>query len=202
MRDFTALATSSDTPIKPEAVIAALMNALPEDAVICADPGTPCPYFSAHYRWPVAGRHFITNRAHGALGILWQRLLARRLVGPMQLYCLLWVMVHLIFHAVSLKQLCVISCQSRCLCSLTKHLAGLRLVRIPALINGFTMLISGRLIMLRVASAFGVKSWRANKPSELRSVIAEVLSHDGPALVDIISQPLHEANAPVSEWVA
>ena len=53
-----------------------------------------------------------------------------------------------------------------------------------------------------MASAFGVKSWRANKPFELRSVIAEVLSHDGPALVDIISQPLHEANAPVSEWVA
>ena len=53
-----------------------------------------------------------------------------------------------------------------------------------------------------VASAFGVKSWRANNPSELRSVIAQALSHDGPALVDIISQPLHEANAPVSEWVA
>ena len=43
-----------------------------------------------------------------------------------------------------------------------------------------------------VASAFGVKSWRANKPSELRSVIAEVLSYDGPALVDIIVN-LHEA---------
>jgi hypothetical protein len=26
--------------------------------------------------------------------------------------------------------------------------------------------------------------------------------HDGPRLVDIISQPLQEANAPVSEWIA
>ena len=47
-----------------------------------------------------------------------------------------------------------------------------------------------------------MKSWRANKPSELSSIIAQALSHDGPALVDIISQPLHEASAPVSEWVA
>ena len=30
----------------------------------------------------------------------------------------------------------------------------------------------------------------------------EALAHDGPTLVDIISQPLHEAAAPVSEWVA
>ena len=67
VKDFTALATSSDTPIKPEAVIAALMNALPEDAVICADRHT-MPVFFCTYRWPVAGRHFITNRAHGALG--------------------------------------------------------------------------------------------------------------------------------------
>ena len=42
-KGFTALATSSDT--MPEAVIASLMNALSKDAVICVDPGTPCPYF-------------------------------------------------------------------------------------------------------------------------------------------------------------
>ena len=66
--DFRPLAESQERPIRPEAVIASLMNILPDDAIICADPGTPCPYFSAHYRWPRAGRRFITNRAHGALG--------------------------------------------------------------------------------------------------------------------------------------
>ena len=81
------------------------------------------------------------------LAILWQRLLARKLDGPMQLYCLLWVMAHLIFHAVSLKQLYVISCRSRRLFSQTIHLVGLRLVRIQALTSGFTMLILDRQIM-------------------------------------------------------
>ena len=41
---------------------------LGDDAVIVADPGTPCPYFSAFYPKHRAGRWFITNRAHGALG--------------------------------------------------------------------------------------------------------------------------------------
>ena len=31
-------------------------------------PGTPCPYVSGYYEMLEAGRHFITNRAHGALG--------------------------------------------------------------------------------------------------------------------------------------
>ena len=48
--------------------MATLSRLLDDDAIVVADPGTPCPYFSAHYRWRRAGRHFITNRAHGALG--------------------------------------------------------------------------------------------------------------------------------------
>ena len=53
-----------------------------------------------------------------------------------------------------------------------------------------------------VAGAFGVKSWRVENPDELEQVLRQALAHDGPTLVDVISQPLHEAAAPVSEWVA
>jgi acetolactate synthase-1/2/3 large subunit len=54
----------------------------------------------------------------------------------------------------------------------------------------------------KVAAAFGVKSWRVEDPTALRDVLREAVEHGGPTLVDIISQPLHEARAPVSEWVA
>jgi acetolactate synthase-1/2/3 large subunit len=62
------LANSLDAPIRPERVVQSLNRLLPDDAVVCADPGTPCPYFSAYYDVSRPGRHFITNRAHGALG--------------------------------------------------------------------------------------------------------------------------------------
>src|SRR5690606_38703851 len=65
---FQLLAQSLDTPIKPERVVDALNRLLPPEAIVVADPGTPCPYFSAYFQAPQAGRHFITNRAHGALG--------------------------------------------------------------------------------------------------------------------------------------
>ena len=44
----------------------AVNELLPPGAIVVADPGTPCPYFSAYFEAPQAGRHFITNRAHGA----------------------------------------------------------------------------------------------------------------------------------------
>jgi acetolactate synthase-1/2/3 large subunit len=53
-----------------------------------------------------------------------------------------------------------------------------------------------------VAAAFGVKSWRVTAPSELGKALKAALAFDGPTLVDIVCQPLHEAKAPVSEWIA
>jgi acetolactate synthase-1/2/3 large subunit len=53
-----------------------------------------------------------------------------------------------------------------------------------------------------VAAAFGVKSWHVTEPGELSKAFKEALNHGGPCLVDIVCQPLQEAKAPVSEWIA
>ena len=53
-----------------------------------------------------------------------------------------------------------------------------------------------------VAAAYGVKSWRVEDPADLRGALAAAVEHDGPSLVDVLTQPLDEARAPVSEWVA
>jgi len=53
-----------------------------------------------------------------------------------------------------------------------------------------------------VAAAYGVKSWRVEDPAELRTTLKRAAEAGEPTLVDVICQPLHEAKAPVSEWVA
>jgi acetolactate synthase-1/2/3 large subunit len=53
-----------------------------------------------------------------------------------------------------------------------------------------------------VAAAFGVKSWRVTEPHEVGKILQQALAHEGPSLVDIVCQPLEEAKAPVSEWIA
>jgi thiamine pyrophosphate-dependent acetolactate synthase large subunit-like protein len=53
-----------------------------------------------------------------------------------------------------------------------------------------------------VASAFGVKSWRVDDPAKLRDALAAATAVGAPALVDVICQPLQDALAPVTEWIA
>jgi acetolactate synthase-1/2/3 large subunit len=39
-------------------------------------------------------------------------------------------------------------------------------------------------------------------PADLEPALAAALAADGATLVDVVTQPLHEAQAPVSEWIA
>ena len=51
-----------------------------------------------------------------------------------------------------------------------------------------------------IAAAYGIHSATVERPDDLEPALRTALAHDGPALVDVISQPLEEAAAPVSEW--
>ena len=57
-------------------------------------------------------------------------------------------------------------------------------------------------IMPPVAAAFGVKSWRVEDPAALQATLRAAIAAGGPTLVDVVCQPLQEARAPVSEWIA
>jgi acetolactate synthase-1/2/3 large subunit len=54
----------------------------------------------------------------------------------------------------------------------------------------------------RIAEAYGMRGLRVEKPDELAPALKEGLSADGPVLLDIVVQPLQEARAPVTKWVA
>ncbi len=53
----------------------------------------------------------------------------------------------------------------------------------------------------KVAEAFGVKAWRVEDPRQVESSIRAALAHDGPALVDVLSQQLQDTAVPVSQWM-
>ncbi|MEZ5792123.1 MAG: thiamine pyrophosphate-binding protein [Nitratireductor sp.] len=202
LAEFSPLAQSSETPIRPERVIASLMKHLDEDAIICADPGTPCPYFSAHYRWRTAGRNFITNRAHGALGYALAASMGAHAGRP------------------GVKTVAVMGDGSFGFCvgeleTIVRHKMPITAIVFSNSTYGwikagqnsgfgkrFYNVDFSRTDHAAVAAAYGVRSWRVEDPEELDAVMKQALNHDGPTLIDIISQPLHEAAAPVSEWIA
>jgi len=199
---FRPLAESRERPIRPEAVVAAMTKLLDDDAIVVADPGTPCPYFSAHYRWRREGRHFITNRSHGALG-----------------YGLAAAMGAHVGRS-NVKTVAVMGDGSFNFCcgefeTLVRHRMPITSVVFSNSTFGWIKagqhagfgrryynVDFGRTDHAAVARAFGLQAWTVENPADLAAVLKQALACQGPSLVDVISQPLHEAAAPVSEWVA
>ena len=199
---FDELAAMNDTPIKPERVVAELGKVLDKDAILVADPGTPCPYLSAYYVVRGAGRRYFSNRAHGALGYALAASIGAHYGRP------------------SVKAVAVMGDGSFGMCA--GELETVVRLKLPisfVVISNATYgwikagqkagyaeryfaVDFGLTDHAKVAEAFGVRSWRVSDPRELTAVLRTAISHSGPTLVDIMCQPLHEAKAPVSEWVA
>jgi acetolactate synthase-1/2/3 large subunit len=199
---FHALAASTDKPVKPERVVAELSRALDPDAVLVVDAGTPCPYFSAYHELLRPGRRFISNRAHGALGYSLPAVIGAYFARP------------------SVKCVSVMGDGSfgfACGELETAVRYKLPITFIVLANDAFGWIKAGQKSgyshryfgvdftatdHAAVAAAFGLKSWRVTEPGQLGKALREALAPAEPTLVDIVCQPLHEAQAPVSEWVA
>ena len=199
---FMALAAADDRPIRPERVVATLARHLPDDAVVVADPGTPCPYLSAFLQLQRPGRHFISNRAHGALGYSLPAVVGAKIGRP----------------------------EARCIavmgdgsfgfaCGEMETIQRLGLPVTLIVINNaaFGWIKAGQRSAFdrryfsvdftpgrhaQIAKAFGLEAFEVNEPGALDLAMQKALNADHPTLLDISCQPLHEANAPVSEWIA
>lgn len=198
---FALHAFSNEQPIRPERVLHELHALLPRDAVVVADPGTPCPYFSGYYDFLDAGRHFITNRAHGALGY--------SMAGAMGAW----------YGRPNAK--CVSVMGDGSFGFTVGELETIVRKRIPLLMIVFSNAAFGwikasqkfgydqryfsvdftRTDHARVAEAFGIRGFTVTDPATLRATLSTAIECGQPALVDVISQPLEEAAVPVSAWM-
>src|SRR4051812_18188930 len=201
-RKFEVLAASDDSPIKPERVVAALQKVLDKDAIVVADPGTPCPYLSAYYLVRGTGRRYFSNRAHGALGYAMAASIGAHLGRPRVKTVAVMgdgsfgMCVGELETAVRLKLPITFIVISNAVYGWIK--AGQK----TGYNQRYFSVDFGVTDHAKVAEAFGVRSWRVFDPMKLSAALKEACNANEPTLVDIVCQPLHEARAPVSEWVA
>jgi acetolactate synthase-1/2/3 large subunit len=202
MAAFQALAANDDAPIRPERVVATLAKHLPDDAVVVADPGTPCPYLSAFLQLKRPGRSFISNRAHGALGYSLPAVVGAKIGRP----------------------------DARCVAVMGDGSFGFacgELETIQRLGLPVTLIVISNAVFgwikagqrsafdqryfsvdftpgrhAEIARAFGIEAFEVDQPAALDIAMQKALKADHPTLLDITCQPLHEAKAPVSEWIA
>jgi acetolactate synthase-1/2/3 large subunit len=178
-----------------------LNRVLPRDVVVVADPGTPCPYVAAYFELQQAGRHFLTNRAHGALGYSMAAALGAWFAEPRRTCVSIMGDGSFGFSVGELET--VVRCKAPLLMLVLSNASyGWIKASQKASYGGryFSVDFSAT-DHARIASGYGVASWRVEDPAELGPVLRQALEHGGPALVDIVTQPLEEAAAPVLQWM-
>ena len=198
---FLQLANGNDTPIVPEKIVHALNKLLPKDVIVCADPGTPCPYFSAYFMSDLPGRHFITNRAHGALGFSMSAAIGASIGKPQSKCVAIMGDGSFGFTAGELE-------------TITRYKLPILMIVISNSVYGWIKASQkagyekryfsvdfNRTNHAKVADAYGVRSWTVTDPNKLESAIKMAIECGEPALIDVISQPLQDAAAPVSQWM-
>lgn len=199
---FDELAASDETPIRPERVIRDLHRVLPSDAIIVADPGTPCPYLSAFYDVPMAGRQFISNRAHGALGYALPAAVGAQLGRPDAKVVSVMGDGSFGFSVGELETVTRLKLPITFIVISNSSFGWIKAGQKSGFRERYFSVDFDATDHAAVGSAYGIKSWRVEDPEQLESVLARAAALGEPTLVDVISQPLQEAQAPVSEWVA
>jgi acetolactate synthase-1/2/3 large subunit len=199
---FRPLAESRDTPIKPERTIAALRAVLDDDAIVVADPGTPCPYASAFYEVRKPGRTLFSNRAHGALGYSMSAAMGAWFGRPDRKIVSLMGDGSFGFTCGELETVVRRRMPITFIVFSNAVYGWIKAGQRVAFGERYFSVDFNRTDHAAVATAFGVKSWTVEDPDQLEAVLRQAVDHDGPTLVDVISQPLNEAAAPVSEWIA
>jgi acetolactate synthase-1/2/3 large subunit len=191
---------SDATPIRPERFIAEFSGVMPEDGIIIADPGTPTPYLSAYYRLPQAGRWFVTNRAHGALGYSLPASVGAHFARPNN------------------KVVAVMGDGSFGFTS--GELETIKRLQVPVVLivlanSAYGWIKAGQKVMggkyfsvdfsatdhSKIARAYNIEAQRVEHPDDLKKALEWAFSVKGPVLLDVVVQPLHESRAPVSKWV-
>ncbi len=199
---FEELARSEELPIRPERIVATLQALLPAEAVVVVDAGTPCPYFSAYYRQRRAGRQFIANRAHGALGYALPASVGAKIGRPDAPCVAVMGDGSFGFASGELETIARLGLPITMVVIANATFGWIKAGQRTGFDGRYFAVDFSPGQHARIAEAYGIRSWRVEDPAELEPALAQALASDGPTLVDVVTQPLHEARAPVSEWVA
>ena len=200
--EFNKLSNVDKGLIKPERIVKELNKALPEDTYIVLDPGTPCPYFAAYYNFSKSGRYFLTNRAHGALGYSLSASIGVQIGQPKNKVVAVMGDGSFGFTVGELETAMRLNLPIIFIVISNSVYGWIKAGQKSSFDKRYYSVDFTRTDHAKVAAAYGLKAWTVKKPKDLKKIISQAIQQKGPCLIDIISQPLQDAKAPVSEWIA
>ncbi len=194
------VAASESQPIKPQRLIAELRDALDDDAIVVADPGTPTPFLSAQYVLRRAGRTTVIPRAYGALGYAIPGVVGAYFAAPGQRVVGMlgdgsFGMSVGELETISRLNLpvVIIQCDNGTY-GWIKELQHLYHDR------RYFSVDFNRVDYASIARGFGIPGFHVSDPTDLGKVLREALASGQPAFVNVITEAQMTETPPVATW--
>jgi acetolactate synthase-1/2/3 large subunit len=197
--EFRRQATEHVLPLKPQQIVAALEEVLPENSIVVADAGTPTPYIAAYFR-SRAGRRVVIPRGYGGLGYALPAAIGAKLARPDAAVIALmgdgsFGMVATEFETLHRLGLPITVVQfNNAVFGWIKKLQQLHAT--PFYQSDF----SSDTDHAAIARGFGVKGMKIDRPHDLAEVLHDAVRAPAPSFIDVPSADEVAAMPPVPQW--
>ncbi|MCT1492185.1 pyruvate dehydrogenase [Corynebacterium sanguinis] len=195
---YTTPARESRTPIHPEFAASVLDEVAADDAIITVDTGM-CNVWSSRYFTPNGRRAEHASYLHGTMANALPMAIGIQAANPDRqviswsgdggLSMLLGELLTVKLHNLPIK-------------TVVFNNSSLGMVKLEMIVEGFPDFQTDheQVNFAAIAEGVGIKSFRVEDPSDLKQALVNALTHDGPALVDIVTDPDALSLPPDISW--
>lgn len=192
---------SDAVPLRAQRVIHELNRRLPTPAIVISDAGTPTPYITRFLRLRGDGSRILIPRSFGGLGYAIPAVVGAWYARPDARPIGLFGDGSFGMSVGELETLARLNVPAVLIHFNNACFGWIKTVQALHSGSKFLSVDFSAGDMSKVASAFGIASWRVETPAELERALDDAFAHDGPAFLDIVSAPLHLELPPVYSWL-
>lgn len=178
---------STRTPVHPEHVAAELDDLLADDAIVTVDTGMN-NVWAARYITPTAHRRIIGSWKHGTMANALPHAIGAQCAYPGRQVVSMSGDGGL---EMLLGELLTVVQNQLPLTVVVFNNSALGMVKLEMLVDGLPSFGTDHPSVdhAAIARACGLHAVRVTQPGEVRAALAEALAHDGPSLVDVVTDP-------------
>ncbi|MFK0382473.1 thiamine pyrophosphate-binding protein [Agrobacterium sp. NPDC090273] len=198
---LAALAADETKPLVPERILQALNRIATPETIVVADPGTPCPYVSCYFEIQKAGRSFLTNRAHGALGYSLSAAIGAWYAKPDSKVVAIMGDGSFGFTVGELETVARLGIPLVIIVVSNATFGWIKASQKSGYDERYFSVDFTLTDHARIAAGNGIESYTVADPLDLEPRLREAFASDRAVLIDILTQPLQDAAAPVSQWM-
>ncbi len=188
-------------PLKAQRVVHELNRRLPSPSIVISDAGTPTPHITRFLRLAGDGSRVLIPRSFGGLGYAIPAVVGAYFARPDARPIALFGDGSLGMSAGELETLARLNVPAVLIHFNNGCFGWIKTLQSLHSKGKFLSVDFSPGDMSKVASAYGIAAWRVETPAELEQALDQAFAHDGPAFLDVVTEPLVRDLPPVYSWL-